>query len=65
MRDQDYDYIRSYYGVPAANGAAVTHPRLGKGRITHASGRYLWITWDMEPNKERGPYHPTDSLTYS
>jgi hypothetical protein len=63
MRNQDYEYVRSYYGVPARKGARVRHPGSGDGTVTHAGGHYIWITWDAT-GKERGPYHPTDEIEY-
>lgn len=57
-----FDYIREYYRVPAEAGRRVRYD--GKeGVITRARNQYVMIYFDGDKN-ERGPFHPTDGVTY-
>jgi hypothetical protein len=59
--DQDYDYIRERYNVPAEKGRRVR--AYGKpGMITRAFGHYIGIRLDGE--KTVGQYHPVDGIEY-
>lgn len=62
-KNQDYGYVREYYKVPAERGALVRYKGFRLGRITHAGGHYVYITW-RDSGRELGPYHPTDELEY-
>ncbi len=59
--DQDYEYVRNKYGVPAEKRRRVR--AYGKLRtITRAFGHYIGILIDGEKNV--GQYHPVDGIEY-
>ena len=60
-----FQYIRSYYGVPAYKGMRVkvkTQHGEKEGVITDADGAYVRIR--LDGSKISLPYHPTDGITY-
>ena len=60
-----FEYIRTYYGVPAKRGGRVEYTGTGKvqtGTITGASGAHLSIRIDGK--KHADPFHPTWNLKY-
>lgn len=63
-RPDCYAYVRSYYDVPAYVGMRV---RVGikEGALVKAPGadQYIHILFDGD-KRPRGPYHPTDGITY-
>lgn len=57
----EFDYVRSYYGVPAGRGVRVIAD--GKpGRITSGDGHYIRVRLDGEARS--GIYHPTWRMEY-
>lgn len=52
-----FDYIRSYYGVPAKRLGRVLFADGQLGTITRAT-HYVWIRLDGERTSK--PYHPKD-----
>jgi hypothetical protein len=65
MKPDPYEYIRSYYGVPAYVGVRVTiGGRTGTVVPRKAGdGAYLYVLFDGDA-KPRGPYHPTEKVIY-
>lgn len=61
MSENDFQYIRDYYCVPAYKGVQVN--AYGKeGIITGANGCYVMVR--LAGEKIARPYHPTDGMTY-
>ena len=59
--DQDYEYVRNRYHVPAEKGRRVR--AYGKiGTVVRAFGHYIGILIDGE--KRTGQYHPVDGIEY-
>jgi hypothetical protein len=61
-----YDYIRSYYGVPAETGRRVRFSDKGclkEGVIVGTNGLYIKIHFDGE-KKPSGFYHPEWKMEY-
>lgn len=56
-----FDYVRSWYGVPAKRGLRVTVDGQG-GRITSGKGSYIMVRFDGV--KFSIPCHPTWRVTY-
>jgi len=57
-----FEYIRTYYGVPAERGRRVNIGGLN-GVITKAINQYIEVHFDGD-KKPRGPFHPTSEVTY-
>jgi hypothetical protein len=56
-----FDYVRHYYGVPAARGMRVTVDGQ-TGCITSGDGGYVRVRFDG--HKHAVPCHPTWAMTY-
>ena len=62
-----FDYIRSYYGVPAKKGARVeitVRGVLRQGTITGAHNHYIKVRFDGDEKTFPGVFHPTDGVRY-
>jgi hypothetical protein len=62
----DFQYIRTYYQVPAEEGRCVTYTDAKgtrSGVIHSTTHQYINIWFDGDP-KPRGPYHPTAGIAY-
>lgn len=59
----NFEYIRSYYGVPAKRGARIRYRGKNLGTITSTQAAGLRIRMDGEKYSD-GPYHPTWEMEY-
>ncbi len=65
--NHDFDYIQSYYRVPAKKGARIEYTDRGvtkPGKIVGARGQYIRIHFDGEAKPVNGVFHPTDGIKY-
>lgn len=61
--DMKFNYVRSYYGVPACYGRRVL--AYGEsGVIAKDMGNYIGILLDKDVPNNINPYHPTDGIEY-
>lgn len=59
-----YEYVRGYYNVPAFIGMRVrVKDREGVLVKPRSADQYVHILFDGD-KRPRGPYHPTDGITY-
>lgn len=59
--DEDFEYIRNTYNVPAKKGGRIEY-KSRPGTIDGANGAYLKIQLDGE--RDIGRYHPTWEMEY-
>lgn len=68
MRTPDpFEYIRSYYGVPAKKGQRIelTHQgKLRRATISGAHNQYIKLKFDGDAKPFPGVFHPTDDVRY-
>ncbi|MDN4147589.1 hypothetical protein QYE80_21525 [Pseudomonas tohonis] len=63
MSDNNFEYVRQHYGVPACRGRRVV--AYGKpGVITTDFGHHIGIVLDEDVKRQPGRYHPMDGIVY-
>lgn len=64
----DFNYISSYYGVPAKKGQRVeytaTDGKVKTGFISGAKNQYIKIQFDGDSKPYNGVFHPTSNIKY-
>jgi hypothetical protein len=58
-----FQYIQSYYKVPAESGRVISHNGK-KGIIVEAIGQYIGVVFDGKKASHVLPVHPTDGVEY-
>lgn len=59
----NFEWINQHYGVNACIGRRVIAYG-SPGTITKDMGNHIGIVLDSAPDREPGPYHPTDGIVY-